>query len=281
MNSSPDPAYEAEYNLRARHADADAHVARWVSESERVRGALECRLDQRVGPAPKATLDLFPARRAASPILIFIHGGYWRRLDKSDHSFVAEMPVAAGAAVAVLNYDLCPAATIDAIVAQCRAATAWVHRHAAALNGDPARLFITGHSAGGHLTATTLGHDWAAEGLPANLVKGALPISGLFDLEPIRRTSINGDVRLDAMAVERLSPLFHRPAHLPRVIAAVGAGETFAFREQSRLYAEACRRWGGAAEELVVAGAHHFDILHQLSQAESTLGRALRSLMGL
>jgi arylformamidase len=281
MPMPPDPAYEAQYNLRARHADSDALIARWTSESERVRRSLPCLLDERYGQEPNATLDLFPARAAGAPILMFIHGGYWRRLDKADHSFIAETPVANGAAVAVLNYDLCPTVTIDTIVAECRAATAWLYRNARKLNGDPARLYIAGHSAGGHLTATTLATDWAALGLPADLVKGGLPISGVFDLRPITLTSINDDTRLDREAAERLSPLHRKLAHLPPIVAAVGAGETFAFLEQTRLYADAWRRWGGRAEHLVVPGVHHFDVLLELTRAGSPLSRSLYALMGL
>lgn len=281
MTTPPDPAYEAEYNLRARHADADALIARWTSESERVRRALPCRLDERYGPEPKATLDLFPAKSDDAPILVFIHGGYWRRMDKTDHSFVAEVPVAAGAAVAVLNYDLCPAVTVDTIVAECRAATAWVYRHADKLNGDRNRIFVAGHSAGGHLTATTLATDWKAEGLPADLVKGGLPISGIFDLHPIRRTSINDDARLDQAAADRLSPICRKPAVLPPIIAAVGAGETFAFLEQSRAFADAWRRWGGRGEALFLPGVHHFDVVLELGRPESRLSRALLALIGL
>ncbi|MGD9539170.1 MAG: alpha/beta hydrolase [Alphaproteobacteria bacterium] len=281
MPALPDPAYEAEYNLRARHADSDTLVARWTGESERVRRTLPCLLDQRYGDEPNATLDLFPARTAGAPILVFIHGGYWRRLDKADHSFIAEAPVANGAAVAVLNYDLCPAVTIETIVAECRAATAWVYRNAAKLNGDPARLYVTGHSAGGHLTATTLATDWQALGLPADLIKGGLPLSGVFDLHPIILTSINDDTRLNRETAERLSPLYRKPHHLPPIVAAVGAGETFAFLEQTRLYADAWRRWGGEATHLVVPGVHHFDVLLELARADSRLGRSLFTLMSL
>lgn len=281
MATTPDPAYESEYNLRARHSDADAQIERWVRDSARVRRELECLLDERYGPEPKATIDLFPARRAGAPILIFIHGGYWRRLDKDDHSFIAEGPVNAGAAVAVVNYDLCPGVTIETIVAECRAATAWTYRNAAKLRGDANRIFVCGHSAGGHLTATTMATGWAAEGLPADLVKGGLPISGVFDLHPIRRTSINDDTKLDRAAADRLSPLLHRPPRLMPIVAAVGAKETFAFLEQTRTFAETWRLWGGPADHLVVPGVHHFDVLFEIGKPDGPLAQALHRLMGL
>jgi arylformamidase len=194
---------------------------------------------------------------------------------------VADVPVAAGAAVAVLNYDLCPAVTVDTIVAQCRAAAAWVYRNATRLNGDPTRIFVSGHSAGGHLTAMTLATDWKAAGLPADLVKGGLPISGIFDLHPIRRTSINDDTRLDQAAADRLSPLYLKPAAMPPVVAAVGAKETFGFIEQNRVFADRWRLWGGQVERLELANVHHFDVLLELARAESQLSRALLGLMGL
>ena len=237
--------------------------------------------DERYGEEPKATLDLFPARTPAAPILVFIHGGYWRRMDKAEHSFVADVPVTAGAAVAVINYDLCPTVTVDTIVAQCRAATAWVYRNAARLNGDPNRLFVSGHSAGGHLTATTIATDWKAQGLPGDLVKGGVPISGIFDLHPIRRTSINDDVRLDQAAADRLSPIYRKPAAMPPIVAAVGAGETFGFIEQNRAFVDRWRHWSGQVEPLELANLHHFDVLLELAHADSRLSRALLGLMGL
>lgn len=281
MSALPHAAYEAEYNLRARHADADTHIARWSAESAGARTRLVGAFDERYGEGDKATLDFFPARQPGAPVLVFIHGGYWRRMDKADHSFVAAVPVGAGAAVAVINYDLCPSVTVETIVAQCRAAIAWVHRNAAGFNGDPARIYVSGHSAGGHLTAMTVATEWKAQGLPADLIKGALPISGIFDLHPIRRTSINDDTRLDQAAADRLSPIYLKPAVLPPLVAAVGAGETFAFIEQNRAFADRWRHWGGKLETLEVAGVHHFDVILELARAESGLSRALLRLMGL
>jgi arylformamidase len=257
MRSDSDTlAFEAEYNLRARHADYEDFLSRWRDESARVRGALAGEFDVRYGDGPDATLDIFAAEGDAAPILVFIHGGYWRGLDKADFSFVAEPFVQAGVSVASLNYSLAPAVTIDAIVEQCRAALGWLHRNAERCNGEPERLFVCGHSAGGHLTAMMMLTDWAARGLPADLVKGGTPISGLFDLAPIRQTSINDDVRLDRESAARNSPialLSELRAPGTPLIAAVGADETAEFVRQSRAFAEAWRRRGAPSAVMELA----------------------------
>ena len=147
-----------------------------------------------MGAGPNMTADLFPATAGGAPIQVFMHGGYWRSLDKDIHSFPAEGFVAAGGAAVSLNYALAPAVTLDAIVEQCRAAIEWIADNASRLNGDPDRIFVSGHSAGGHLTAAMLCTDWAARGRPADLVKGGTAISGIFDLAPLMETSINDDV---------------------------------------------------------------------------------------
>ena len=176
-----------------------------------MREALVCTLDVRYGAGPNMTADLFPAPAAGAPIQVFIHGGYWRAMDKDVHSFPAEGFVAAGGAAVSLNYALAPAVTLDTIVEQCRTAIEWLADNAGRLNGDPDRIFVSGHSAGGHLTAMMLCTDWAARGRPAGLVKGGTAISGIFDLAPLRETSINDDVRLDAESAARNSPIHHLP----------------------------------------------------------------------
>ena len=198
MNEQRHLPQEAGYNLRLRHPNFEDYFVVWEAESVRVREAFPCTLDVRYGAGPNMTADLFPAPAAGAPIQVFIHGGYWRAMDKDVHSFPAEGFVAAGGAAVSLNYALAPAVTLDTIVEQCRTAIEWVADNAGRLNGDPDRIFVSGHSAGGHLTAMMLCTDWAARGRPADLVKGGTPISGIFDLAPIMETSINDDVRLDA-----------------------------------------------------------------------------------
>ena len=222
MSAQRELPQEAGYNLRLRHPDHAAHFAVWEAESARVRAALACTLDVRYGAGPDMTADLFPAPAAGAPIQVFIHGGYWRAMDKASHSFPAEGFVAAGGAAVSLNYALAPSVTLDTIVEQCRSALEWVADNAGRLNGDAARIFVSGHSAGGHLSAMMLCTDWAARGRAGGLVKGGTAISGIFDLAPLMETSINDDIRLDAGSARRNSPLHnlpacgsaaHRPAH--------------------------------------------------------------------
>ena len=272
---------EAGYNLRLRHPDHAEYFAVWVSESARVRDTYDCILDVRYGAGPNMTADLFPAPAGGAPIQVFIHGGYWRAMDKDMHSFPAEGFVAAGGAAVSLNYALAPAVTLDTIVEQCRTAIEWIADNAGRLNGDPNRIFVSGHSAGGHLTAAMLCTDWSARGRPADLVKGGTPISGIFDLAPLMETSINDDVRLDAESAARNSPIHNLPAAGGPVIAAVGAAETAEFVVQNRAFAEAWQARGFEASVMEIADLHHFNVVMEMGRPGSALTQAALSQMGL
>ena len=147
---------DAQYNNRARVPDHPQIFGRWAAASALARDRLSRRLDVAYGAAAGETLDVFPATRADAPVLVFIHGGWWRSLDKFDHSFVAPTFVHAGAMVVVPNYDLCPAVSIATIVMQMVHALAWTYRNAALYGGDPKRIVVVGHSAGAHLAAMML-----------------------------------------------------------------------------------------------------------------------------
>ena len=272
---------EAGYNLRLRHPDHEEHFAVWETESARVRAALTCTLDVRYGAGPNMTADLFPAPAGGAPIQVFIHGGYWRAMDKDIHSFPAEGFVAAGGAAVSLNYALAPAVTLDTIVEQCRSALEWIADNAGRLNGDPDRIFVSGHSAGGHLTAMMLCTDWAARGRPADLVKGGTAISGIFDLAPLMETSINDDIRLNAESAAHNSPIHNLPAAGAPLIAAVGGEETAAFLAQNRAFAEAWQTRGFEATVMEIEGLHHFNVVMEMGRPGSALTQAALAQMGL
>jgi arylformamidase len=278
MRVLPAGSAEREYNLRAAFPDHPQWFARWAADSAAAREHLEAKLNLRYGDAPRQTIDLFPGEGSRGTML-FIHGGYWRALDKIDHSFVAPPLVAHGIGVAVINYDLCPLVSITRIVEQCREAVAWLRREGPRHGVAARRLVVAGHSAGGHLAAMLVATDWHARGMPSALA-GAVAISGIFDLEPLLEISINSDLKLDAAQARALSPVHLRPRVAVPVVLAAGADETSAFIGQSRLL---WARWPechppGRHGPLLIAARHHFSVLTDLGDPTSALSRALLAL---
>lgn len=280
-HAPPSPEWlDEQYNNRARVPEHEQVFARWRQASQLTREKTSRRLDLPYGQAEGEMLDVFPAPRDQAPVLVFIHGGYWRSLDKADHSFIAPSFVEAGAMVVVPNYALCPAVTIEAIALQMVQAVGWVVRHAALYGGDPQRIAVAGHSAGGHLAAMLACCDWASVGLPADTVKGALSISGLYDLAPVAAVPfLKSDLRLTPAQVRRLSPAGFPPPKVP-LHAYVGGDESEEFIRHNRLIRE---RWGEAAVPVCdeVPGANHFDVLHALVDAGSPVHRSALDLLGL
>lgn len=274
--------FDAQYNNRARVAEAPEILARWAEASALARSRMTCVLDEPYGSEPGETLDVFPARASGAPVLVFVHGGYWRTLDKADHSFVAPAFVQAGAMVVVPNYALCPAVTIEQIALQTTRALAWTARHALRFGGDPKRIVVVGHSAGGHLAAMLLACRWPSVGddLPPRLVRAAMAISGLFDLDPVRRAPfLQADLRLTPASVRRLSP-----AYFPRpsgpLVALVGELESEEFLRQNRLIRD---QWGPGTVPVCEAlpGLNHFTVLHDLVDPAASAHRHALRLLGL
>ena len=274
------------YNNRALVPDFADHFARWKSSSEQARQQRPCVLDVAYGDGPMETLDIFPASRPNAPVVVFIHGGYWRSLDKADHSFVAPPLLDMGACVVVVNYALCPGTdkapvTIPDIALQCARSLAWVWRHIGAHGGNRQDITVIGHSAGGHLAAMLLGCRWKEVGadLPADLVRKAMSISGLFDLEPIRKTPfVQADLRITPAQVRQASPALW-PAPKGKVLyTVVGGDESPEFLRHNTLIHQV---WGGRVVPVCEAlpGLNHFSVVTAMTQAGHRLHQLAEQLI--
>ncbi|MBS0319201.1 MAG: alpha/beta hydrolase [Proteobacteria bacterium] len=275
-------AIERGYNNRQAVPDFQQWFDRWARESADVRAAWHPQLDVRFGPGPKETLDLFLPRGAVHGTLLFLHGGYWRSLDKADHSFVAPAYLQHGYAVAVANYDLAPAVSIAAIVDEARRALAWVWRHGPAAGASTECVAVAGHSAGGHLAAMLMATDWSGYDVPVRPLHGALTLSGVHDLRPLVQASMNADLKLDDAAAAAVSPALLAPRVDAPLVVAAGADETSEFLRQTELLADA---WGAGTRPspirtLVVPRRHHFNVLNEFATAGTPLADAALALLG-
>lgn len=281
--SQPDRAtLDAQYNLRARVPEFQSYFDRYDRMSAAFRQNAKGCLDLAYGPGARQGIDLFLPDAKAPPLAVFIHGGYWQSQDRKRFSFVAAPLIEAGAAVALIGYDLAPEVGMDAIVGQIRAGIAWLYKNGAELGYDPDQLVVSGHSAGGHLSAMALATDWASEGaLPDDLVKGICPISGIFDLEPIRLCYLNDVLGMDFEQARRYSPIRLPPRTRCPVTVTVGERETAAFLEQSRRYADHLRAAGVACELAVQPDLDHFSIVEAMAEPGSLTAQALCRQLGL
>lgn len=271
---------DLEYDMRRRCPHFAETFEACEIHNQRLIDNFECRLDVEFGEKPGEKLDVWPGR-GNSPIMLFIHGGYWRAFDKAMFRFVAERFVEAGACVVLNNYDLCPTVTMDEITLQNRKCLAWIYKNAAGIGGDAGRIHVTGHSAGGHLTGMLMATRWADYDLPFDVVNGAVPLSGLFDLEPLRRSYLNADLKMDEEMTTRNSPINHLPDWMPPTVVAVGGGETDEFRRQSRIYVDACRQKGFPVSYLEVSDCDHVHVAGEYRNSLSPLTATLMAQMGL
>lgn len=279
-----DTAYwESQYNNRLAVPEHPQIFARWGRESEWARRQYDCDLDVAYGNHPMEKLDVFHARGESRALLVFIHGGYWRSLDKRDFAFIAPPFTARSITVALTNYALCPAVTVEDIVRQQLAALAWLYRTGAQRFGAAReRIFVAGHSAGGHLVAMMLAALWPSFGsdLPRKIVQGGLAVSGLYDLrEIVNVPSINDDVGLTPDAADRVSPIFYPPATDAPLYTAVGGSELPPFIAQNTAMA---RHWS----EVFVAdtpcpGDNHFTVMDHFADPHHALFGAAMRMMGL
>ncbi|MDH3319333.1 MAG: alpha/beta hydrolase [Betaproteobacteria bacterium] len=271
-----------EYNNRELFPDHPRHFARWSESSARTRSSMTCYLDRAYGASPGETLDIFPARKGDGSALMFIHGGYWRSLDKRDFSFLAPAWVDAGVSLVVVNYDLCPKVSVERIVQQMLAASVWLYRHAEQYGMDEDRLYVSGHSAGGHLAAMMLAALWPVidRSLPRELYKGAIAVSGVYDLQPLVQVDwLNGDLRLDEESALRLSPAYLPPATRAPLALAVGGLESSEFKRQNALLAQ---RWKPVlAGNIAMPGTDHFTVIDGLADPANALFAGAKRMMRL
>lgn len=261
---------DAAYNNGAAVPERDAIIAGWTARSERIRGTHQCHLDLHYGDSPRERLDLFPAADPKAPTLAFIHGGYWQMNNKEDYAFMAEGTLPHGINLALIEYTLAPAARLDRIVAEVRRAVQFLAERLGDYGADPDRLYVSGHSAGGHLTAMSM---------PLRVVRGGLAISGLFDLEPMRLNYLNEKLGLDEEEAERNSPLFHFPPMAGGLVVAYGTRELPELCRQSIDYAQAWVERELPGHLLPIDGADHFTILEALASPEGTLMNALLAMI--
>ena len=273
---------DRQYDQRAWAPNAVEVINRYAADSEAVRRRLGEPETHPYGEGRAATLDLFRAHRPHAPIHVFIHGGAWRTLGKRDSAFAAETFVRAGAHFVALGFELLPVATLDEMVEQVRSAIAWIFRNADRLGGDPGRIFVSGHSSGAHLAGTVVTTDWRAQfRLPPDVVKGALCISGTYDLEPVRRSARNAYVQLDAGMVDRLSPARHADNIACPVVVGTGERESDELKRQARDFAALAEGRGVPVRLIEGAGLNHFEIINTLASPFGLLGRMALQQMGL
>jgi arylformamidase len=272
---------DAQYNPRAVAPLFQVLIDRWTADSEETVRKFKNQLDVAYGLSAAEKVDIFPAAKPKAPIQLFFHGGYWRSSDKAVNRHLARAFVPDGAATVLANYGLCPSVTMDELVHQTRACIAWVWKNAASFGGDADRLYISGHSAGGHIVCEALTTDWSQFGAPADVIKGVCGISGLYDLEPIQRIFVNKELRMTPEQALRHSPLLHMPKKPTPLIMAVGALESDEWRRQTSDYVAAFRSRGWPVEHIVVSGHEHYSILAAFEDRKHPLGAAIRRQMGL
>jgi arylformamidase len=263
-------ALDAAYDNTGAVADSQAYRARWWELSAAIRAEPNARLDLRYGPRPRATLDYFPSGASGAPLFVFIDGGYWQRNEKERFSFIVPGPRSLGMNVVLPGYTLAPEASLTDIVAEIRSALDFLVDRAGELNFNPGNIYVGGWSAGGHLAALVAGH-------PA--VRGAIPISGIFDLEPIALGVLNEKLQLTAGEIESLSPIRNVPDYSRPIKLFVGAAELPELRRQSEDYANAARERGLPVTLTTLPGHHHFSILDELARPDGAFTAALGNLV--
>ena len=274
---------EEQYNARAAVPGHEKMFEEWRRRSADYRRQSKCEIDIPYASSERATLDIFLPQQANAPVHTFIHGGYWRAMDKSDFSYLAKGLIDGGALVAIVNYGRCPTVSMAEIIKQMRDACDWLWRNCSKYGGNPNAIHVSGHSAGGHLTAMMMATNWPSlyPDLPPNLIKSGVPVSGLFELEPMRYIPLNDDLNLDEKNARLNSPTFLKPLTDAPLSIVVGGEESDEFRRQSYDF---FTKWGGrksGIEYLELPSLNHFTIIDQMKSPDNSLTEIMLRHMAL
>ena len=268
---------DRQYNNRAYLPNSAELIARYEMLSRPIREMnRSVRLSYGVGPS--SALDLYrPADTSTDrlPVHVFVHGGAWQSQSAAESAFVAPSTLAAPGIFVALDFDLVPDARLPSIVEQVQGAIAWLARNVAAHGGDPDQIMVSGHSSGGHLAAMLLTTDWTRYGLPADLIKAGIVVSGMYDLEPVRLTYRNELLKLTPEEAAALSPIRFRPTVVGPILVAVSENETDEFRRQARDVVTAWRDMGADVRFLQLDGLNHFNCIETIADASAPLGESV------
>jgi arylformamidase len=259
----------------------DELIARYRTRSMATRQRLKHQAGVSYGPAPDEVLDIFPAEKAGAPMQVFVHGGAWRGGSKDIYSFPADTFVPAGATYVALSFANIPKVRMPEMVEQIRRAVAWLHGNAGSFGGDADRIYVSGHSSGGHLAAVLLTTDWEALGLPGDVIKGGVCASGLYEMRPVMLSSRRSYVTLSPEEEAALSPL----RHLARIRCPIGVvhgtRESPEFQRQARAFVAALAAGGYRHEFAVLDELNHFEVCDSLADPHSVLSQMALRQMGL
>ena len=275
-------ALDQQYDQRALVPDANDYMARHAVLSADVRRRLDCRLDVAYGPTDDEVMDIFPTGTSEpSPVVVYIHGGAWTRWDKDHNSYQAPAFVDAGVSFVSTDFGLLPHVTLDELVRQCRAAVQWTYHNCADFDANPEALYVAGHSSGAHVVGLLAVTDWAGDwGLPADVIKGGVAASGMYDLQPVQLSSRNQYLHIDDAAVARNSAMRQIPDRMPPMVIGYGENEQLEFRRHSQEFAAELRRRDHACTEIDMPGLNHFQMAEQFADANSPLMQACFELIG-
>ena len=273
---------EIHFNPRAANPDVEQYSLARSGVNRQALAWPGRTSDIAYGPAPLMTLDVYPPLEIQSPqpVQVYLHGGYWRSRDKEEFAFIGAAMAKAGLLAVVMNYPLCPAVTLDAVVDASRTGFEWIYGNIAAYGGSPDRIALSGHSAGAHLAAAIIAHDWTQHGLPANPLRGAVLVSGIYDPAPARYTTVNADLHLTPELAERYNYLHHQPIVECPVHVIVGGGEPAGWIAQSAEYAAHMEAAGLPTQYMQSGSENHFSLLDQYRDPTSDTFSAILEIAG-